>query len=99
MAMGVGRSTDIWAASVTSFLFNNQPKSTPRLICLLLGRGWNILSPHWEICALDCGVIASIREPCDENVIHVGGACTPCVRSSGKWVLAATILGSSMAFI
>jgi len=48
---------------------------------------------------LDCGVIASIREPCDENVIHVGAASTPCGRSSGKWVLAATILGSSMAFI
>jgi EmrB/QacA subfamily drug resistance transporter len=44
-------------------------------------------------------VIASIREPCDENVIHMGAASTPCARSSGKWVLAATILGSSMAFI
>jgi EmrB/QacA subfamily drug resistance transporter len=44
-------------------------------------------------------VIASIREPCDENVIHAGAGSTPCARSSGKWVLAATILGSSMAFI
>jgi len=44
-------------------------------------------------------VTASIREPCDENIIHLGTASTPCARSSGKWVLAATILGSSMAFI
>src|SRR5256714_10887637 len=103
MAIGVGRSTDICAAPVTLSLFRNQPKSTPRLICPLLGRGWRA-NPRTTVvversATLDCGVIASIREPCDENVIHAGAASTPCARSSGKWVLAATILGSSMAFI
>jgi EmrB/QacA subfamily drug resistance transporter len=44
-------------------------------------------------------VTASIREPCEGNVIHVGTTGTPCARSSEKWVLAATILGSSLAFI
>ncbi len=40
-----------------------------------------------------------IREPCAEGVIRSGNAPTPCRKSSGKWVLAATILGSSLAFI
>jgi EmrB/QacA subfamily drug resistance transporter len=44
-------------------------------------------------------MIASLREPCDESVIQAGRISAPCTRSSGKWVLAATILGSSMAFI
>lgn len=40
-----------------------------------------------------------IRQPCDEQVIRsmqVQSACTP---NAAPWVLAATILGSSMAFI
>ena len=40
-----------------------------------------------------------MHEPCDENVIRTGRVSAPCSRASGKWVLAATILGSSMAFI
>jgi len=40
-----------------------------------------------------------IREPCDDGVIRSGLSTSPCPRSSGKWVLAATILGSSLAFI
>ena len=40
-----------------------------------------------------------IREPCDDGVIRSGRSTTPCPKSSGKWILAATILGSSMAFI
>src|SRR5256714_11170612 len=103
MAIGVGRSTDICAAPVTSSLFRNQPKSTPRLKRPLLGRGWRA-NPRTTVVVkrsvtLDCGVIASIREPCDENVIHAGAGNAPCPAASGKWVLAATILGSSMAFI
>src|SRR5205085_454301 len=39
------------------------------------------------------------RQPCDEGVIRSGRAAKPCSKSSGPWVLAATILGSSMAFI
>ena len=41
----------------------------------------------------------SIREPCDEGVIRSGRVTSPCSKSSGKWILAATILGSSLAFI
>ncbi len=40
-----------------------------------------------------------MREPCDESVIRAGAATAPCMAASGKWVLAATILASSMAFI
>jgi EmrB/QacA subfamily drug resistance transporter len=39
------------------------------------------------------------QEPCDENVIRSRPAIAPCSRSRGRWVLAATILASSMAFI
>src|SRR6059058_1504568 len=40
-----------------------------------------------------------LREPCDESVIRSRTATAPCAKSSGPWILAATILGSSMAFI
>ncbi len=43
-------------------------------------------------------MIAALKPPCDEAAIH----SAPCVKPAavaGKWVLAATILGSSMAFI
>src|SRR5499427_3927635 len=42
---------------------------------------------------------ASLQEPCDENIIRSGAAAAPCSKSRGRWVLAATILASSMAFI
>ncbi len=40
-----------------------------------------------------------LREPCDENVIRSRAARAPRSKSSGRWILAATILASSMAFI
>ena len=40
-----------------------------------------------------------IKQPCDEGVIQAGEAKSPCAPNAGPWVLAATILGSSMAFI
>src|SRR5258708_6656149 len=40
-----------------------------------------------------------VTQPCDEEVIRSKAAAAPCSRPSGPWVLAATILGSSMAFI
>ena len=40
-----------------------------------------------------------IKQPCDEGVIQSGEAKSPCAPNAGPWVLAATILGSSMAFI
>jgi EmrB/QacA subfamily drug resistance transporter len=42
---------------------------------------------------------ALTREPCDENLIRAAAATAPCPKSSGRWVLVATILASSMAFI
>lgn len=38
-------------------------------------------------------------ENCDEAVIRSGNVEAPCLAESRKWLLAATILGSSMAFI
>jgi EmrB/QacA subfamily drug resistance transporter len=40
-----------------------------------------------------------LRQPCDEGVIVSGVAAAPCTKASGPWILAATILGSSMVFI
>ena len=40
-----------------------------------------------------------VRQPCDEGVIKSGSASALCAKASEPWILAATILGSSMAFI
>ena len=40
-----------------------------------------------------------VKQPCDEGVIRSAPEGTPCSRAVGSWILAATILGSSMAFI
>jgi EmrB/QacA subfamily drug resistance transporter len=40
-----------------------------------------------------------MRPPCDEAVIRTGGVEVPCETRARPWILAATILGSSMAFI
>src|SRR5215208_3945410 len=37
--------------------------------------------------------------PCEEGVVLAGQAELPCVQAAEPWVLAATILGSSMGFI
>jgi EmrB/QacA subfamily drug resistance transporter len=39
------------------------------------------------------------KPPCDDAFILHGAAATPCPASSRRWVLAAAILGSSMAFV
>jgi EmrB/QacA subfamily drug resistance transporter len=41
----------------------------------------------------------AVRAPCDEQYIAAVPATATCAPDAGKWVLAATILGSSMAFI
>ena len=46
-------------------------------------------------CILNCGM----RPPCDEAVLRSATASEPCQPQSGPWILAAAILGSSMAFI
>jgi EmrB/QacA subfamily drug resistance transporter len=38
-------------------------------------------------------------QPCDEGVIRARESVVPCTRVSEPWILTATILGSSMAFI
>ena len=40
-----------------------------------------------------------LQEACDENLIRSGPAAAPCSKTRGRWILAATILASSMAFI
>jgi EmrB/QacA subfamily drug resistance transporter len=40
-----------------------------------------------------------VQAPCDEAIIRSKGAAAPCPKTSARWILAATILGSSMAFI
>jgi len=40
-----------------------------------------------------------VQTPCDEAVIRSGVAGSPCAKFLGPWILVATILGSSMAFI
>ena len=40
-----------------------------------------------------------MKPPCDEAVIKFGSATAPCEEGAEPWILAATILGSSMAFV
>ena len=40
-----------------------------------------------------------MRTPCDEAVMRSAGADVPCKRDARLWILTATILGSSLAFI
>jgi EmrB/QacA subfamily drug resistance transporter len=47
----------------------------------------------------DRRIVIQMREPCDEALIRAGQVGLPDSRGSGKWVLATTILASSMAFI
>ena len=42
---------------------------------------------------------AFVKSPCDEGVIRSAPSARPCVPQIGMWVLVATILASSMAFI
>jgi EmrB/QacA subfamily drug resistance transporter len=44
-------------------------------------------------------VTAFGKGPCDEAVVHSAGEALVCDPATRRWVLAATILGSSMAFI
>ena len=52
----------------------------------------NLLQPEWHL-------IACMRTPCDEGAIRTGDVAVPCAAKPRPWILAATILGSSMAFI
>ena len=39
------------------------------------------------------------RQPCDDAVVQSAPHTEPCTAARGRWVLAATIVGSSMAFV
>ncbi len=41
----------------------------------------------------------AIKPPCEEGVIHAGECAVPCNKNVGRWVIAATTLGSSIALI
>jgi EmrB/QacA subfamily drug resistance transporter len=43
--------------------------------------------------------IVCMRAPCEEAVLRSGGNEVPCAENAKPWILAAAILGSSMAFI
>jgi EmrB/QacA subfamily drug resistance transporter len=43
--------------------------------------------------------VGSAVQPCDEGVILSSPAAAPCSAAAAPWILAATILGSSLAFI
>jgi EmrB/QacA subfamily drug resistance transporter len=43
--------------------------------------------------------MTALKPPCDEGVVKSREAAAPCALASGPWILAATILGSAMAFI
>ena len=42
---------------------------------------------------------STVNQPCDDGVIKSEPAAAPCTQTAGPWILAATILGSSLAFI
>src|SRR5262252_10251344 len=44
-------------------------------------------------------MVNTFPQPCDEAVIRAPRTFVPCPRVSEPWILTATILGSSMAFI
>jgi len=44
-------------------------------------------------------LIAAMRTPCDEVMAQSTASAVPCAKEARTWVLVATILGSSMAFI
>jgi EmrB/QacA subfamily drug resistance transporter len=44
-------------------------------------------------------MLSFIQEPCYENIIRSRPARSTCSKARGRWILAATILASSMAFI
>src|SRR5215207_10246351 len=43
--------------------------------------------------------MAALKFPCDEGVVRSKAADAACAPASGPWILAATIIGSAMAFI
>lgn len=64
---------------------------------------WSAIAPGAapygrNLFSLRCIRIA-MKPPCDEALIRSSDVATPCAAEARTWILAATILGSSMAFI
>ena len=55
----------------------------------------SVLGPNRD----EIASIVWMRSPCDEAVLRSGGTEVPCREGAKTWILIATILGSSMAFI
>jgi EmrB/QacA subfamily drug resistance transporter len=64
-------------------------------LCLQL----NKLNIEGDLAERDLKPIRSITEPCAEGVIRAAPSFVPCPPHAAPWILAATIMGSSMAFI
>src|SRR5690242_2188399 len=52
-----------------------------------------------RVACLGAASSVEMKQPCDEAVIRAGDSGAPRAEKSRSWILAATILGSSMAFI
>ncbi|MGB7923519.1 MAG: MFS transporter, partial [Pyrinomonadaceae bacterium] len=44
-------------------------------------------------------MVSAVKQPCDEGVVRAAPDKPPCARQTGRWVLAAAIIGSGMTFI
>jgi len=53
----------------------------------------------WRVACFGSASSFEMKQPCDEATIRAGALGAPCAERSRPWVLAATILGSSVAFI
>src|SRR5262249_29608005 len=54
---------------------------------------------RWSEKKLPGNVANIFKQPCDDGVVLSSPATIPCTQEAEPWILAATILGSSMAFI
>src|SRR5207248_5210231 len=70
-----------------------------RLLSPLVANTSRISNGCFRFSAFLSAVNNAIREPCAEASIRSGEPVSPCHKAVGPWVLVATILGSSMAFI
>jgi MFS family permease len=64
-----------------------------------MAANWEATGEPPESIASECAPVPFMKPPCDEAVLRSTNAGVPCAAQAGRWILAATILGSSMAFI
>ncbi len=88
----------LWQAPPDSLSQRRDRLSSP-LPVPLLQRTRRITNGYVRVSAFLFAVNNALREPCAEASIRSRGPISPCHKAAGLWVLVATILGSSMAFI